>query len=247
MSSTDVNRKIEAAFKALLDIEEAERTKESWQPKVSPVPWYPKVISWLDHQMLGFAQQDDHVATPNSPSVSDAPSDDVSISECDTSESGEYSREFHQYLKTIEESAAYTWLLGTLQREAVLQPTGSDLMEGIRTEILRSFSNNTNSTKISRRKFPTPHKATFILHWCPWTFLEDRESHESPEDALLGSITFTGSPSDAQAAMFPEYIYQTWPSTGKDTIQLLRNLMRSTHGTQCHGKSQFSTNPNSYT
>lgn len=203
------------------------------EKKRTQVPWESRINSWLSESQHEHGLQEDQVATPTDSQAADWPRENETMSESDISEHEHGTLAFQNYGKTIKDSAAYTWLLGTLEREAVLQPTGSSLMEDIRTEILRSFANH---TIYGRESFSRLERATFVLHWCPWNFVEDQESHEHPEEALLGSITFTGSPNDAQAAICAEYLHQTWPSTGKGTTQLLRKLMRSRPGIQCCGK-----------
>lgn len=225
----NVSSNIEDAFKVLLIMEEKKRTKVPWQSRLHR--WFSEPQQEYEYQEE--APQEHRAATPTDPWAADLPQENETTSESGSSEHDDGTLAFQKYGKTIQDSAAYTWMLETFQREAILQPTGSDLMKGIRTKIRQSFS---SSTKISRRLFSTRHRATFVLRWYPWTFVEDRKSHETPEQALLGAITFTGSPNDAQAAMCSEYLHQTWPSTGTGTIELLGKLMRSSPGIQCHGK-----------
>lgn len=227
----NVIRNIQDAFERILH---NERRQEEH------VPWRNRIDYWLQSDELlppdnepWDNRPDFELPDPPSPTaVVEAGS--LSLSESDVVEMKDNELVFQNYKDTIHNSSAYMWLLGTLRREAILQPADQDQMQGIRANVLRSF---TDPIRISRSVSPNTHRATFILQWDPWEFVKDRVPEELPEKALLGAITLTGSPSNAQAMMCSEYLAQTWPSTGKDVALMLANIMKAIPGTRCSGKS----------
>ncbi len=128
------------------------------------------------------------------------------------------------YRELILRTPAYSWLLATLQRETTLTRAVPDRMEDIRKAILAALP---SSQHISRKTPPQEYKATFKLDWDPLSFLETQKYIESPAEALKGAITLTGSMEDAQAIPTAKYLAQTWPTTGKEIMELLADTIRN--------------------
>ena len=128
------------------------------------------------------------------------------------------------YRDLILKTPAYSWLVACLQREAALSRATPDLMEDIREKILRALP---SSHKVSRKAPSQEYKATFELDWDPLSFVKEQQYTESPDEALGRAITLTGSSNDAQALTPREYLYQTWPATGKHMMQLVTDVIRN--------------------
>jgi hypothetical protein len=129
------------------------------------------------------------------------------------------------YYDLLVKSSAYRWLVASLQREATLTRTTPDLMEDIRTEILRLLP---SYYKVSRNSPSQHYKATFEIAWDPLSFVKEQQYSESPDEALKRAITLTGTANDAQALTAEEYLSQTWSATGKDVMGLVTDVVRNT-------------------
>lgn len=131
------------------------------------------------------------------------------------------------YRDFILETPAYRWLVASLQREATLARGTPDLMESIRETI---FSALPSLQKISRKEPSQAYKATFELDWDPLEFVREQQYTESPEQALERAITLTGCSNDAQALTAKAYLCQTWPTTGKQVMRLVKDVVRRPEG-----------------
>jgi hypothetical protein len=47
------------------------------------------------------------------------------------------------------------------------------------------------------------------------------------ETALEGAITVTGPSHNAQALRCIDYMYQTWPSSGREIVRVVQKVLRS--------------------
>jgi hypothetical protein len=129
------------------------------------------------------------------------------------------------YRDFIVKTPAYSWLVASLQREAILTRATPDLMEDIRGKILCALP---SSHKVSRKAPSQEYKATFELDWDPLSFVKEQKYTESPDEALERAITITGSANDAQAVTPAEYLSQTWPATGKYVMRVVIDVIRNT-------------------
>jgi hypothetical protein len=227
----NVIRNIQDAFERILHDERKKDEHISWRSRVND--WFKSEGQLPSDKEPWDNPPDFEVPDPPS-STSTVGEGSISCSESDIPEMKDNELGFQKYKDTIHNSSAYRWLLGTLRREAILQPADQDQMREIRAHVLRSF---TDPERISRSVSPNTQRATIILQWDPWEFVKDRDPQQLPETALLGAITLTGSPLNAQAMMCSDYLTQTWPTTGKDVALMLANIMRGTPGTQRCGES----------
>jgi hypothetical protein len=134
------------------------------------------------------------------------------------------------YQDFIVKSPAYKWLLATLQKEFLLLPANPDVMEGIRSKIMSFLP---RCSFISKKKPAETHQITFKIEWNPLAFVHEQEYTEEPEDVIETAITLTGCDKDAQALTCVEYMCQTWPTTGKYVIQLLKDVVCSGSEDRC--------------
>ncbi|KAH8803410.1 hypothetical protein F5884DRAFT_683898 [Xylogone sp. PMI_703] len=135
--------------------------------------------------------------------------------------------EFLVYRGFIFETPAYEWLLANLRRELVLTSTEPNSIEDIRREITHSLP---SSHKVSRKKSAEAYKVTFQVRWDPFGFIKEQEYKEEPDEVIEIVITLTGSSKDAQALTCTRYLCQTWPSSGKHIIRLVKNIICSGPG-----------------
>ena len=156
--------------------------------------------------------------------------DQESNDEADEEETGEINKPEHRvYRDLIFQVPAYEWLLTTLRREFRLTPAEPNIMEIIRREIIHSLP---SSHKVSRKRPAEAYKVVFTLDWDPLAFIIEQEYEEEPDEAIEIAITLTGSTKDAQALTCTQYMCQTWQSTGQQTIQLIKDVVRSGPGCQ---------------
>lgn len=126
--------------------------------------------------------------------------------------------EIAAYRNLLSSSAAYEWLLGTIQREIQLNPTAPNAQGSIRDEILKSIP---IPRVVSRYDAPQICQTTFTLNWDPLGFIIEQEYEKSVEGFLGKIITITGSSCDAQAMTSLQYLQQTWHSYATELLQLV--------------------------
>jgi hypothetical protein len=131
------------------------------------------------------------------------------------------------YRDFIRKSPAYKWLVASLQREVILARGTPDIMENIKKMI---FSAMPSPHKISRKEPSQAYKAIFELEWSPLDFVREQRYTGNPEEALERAITLTGCSNDAQALPTEAYLNQTWPTTGKNVMKLITDVVRKPRG-----------------
>jgi hypothetical protein len=134
----------------------------------------------------------------------------------------------------IVRTEAYKWLTTTLQRETTLTRANPDLMAAIQDTI---FSALPSSHRISRKESSKAYKVIFKLDWDPLLFVKQQQYKESAGRALKKAITLTGSSNNAQALTTQAYLCQTWPTTGKQVMGLVREVVRVPEGVEANGES----------
>lgn len=128
------------------------------------------------------------------------------------------------YRRLVVGDPAYGSLLANVRRECILAPQEPNLMEMIKNRIL---SHLRLSPKVSRHRPAKSCQMTFVVEWDPIAFLLSQNYLEKPEDAIEKVITVTGSVTDAQALTCRQYLCQTWPSTGTEIMQVIKDVLRS--------------------
>ena len=97
------------------------------------------------------------------------------------------------------------------------------VMRSVRDAVLGSFHNFRHP--VSRWRKPRRLEMRFTVAWDPLAFLAREGYREEPERALGRVICITGSQYIAQALPCREYMRQTWPSTGVQTLALIEKLV----------------------
>jgi hypothetical protein len=133
------------------------------------------------------------------------------------------------YKGLISKTPAYSWLLARLRMELNLNPAEPNLMDAIGQKIISFLP---LSHKVSRKKSSDVYKITYEVNWDPFAFFNEQAYEDEPDEAVGRAVTITGSAVDAQALSCEHYLRQTWPSAGKDTISLVRDVICSGRGYQ---------------
>ena len=148
----------------------------------------------------------------------------------------EYSPKLDPYHEALIPSPAYQWFLGNLKRDVHMIPTGPDTMGDIKCEVMSHLK---QPVKASRRAPPKLFRVVLELDWRPSDFFREQEYKEKPKDVVDIAITLTGSSYNAQALRCADYMRQTWPSSGQDTMRLVRNVLDNEPGKMSKGKSEL--------
>lgn len=130
--------------------------------------------------------------------------------------------ELPAYKKFISGLPAYKWLLESIQKVLNFSiPVKSET--NIRDAILHFLP---RVQRVSRKEAPPRHNLTFTVEWDPCVFLQEQGYPESPERAVEGAITITGSEMDAEAATTAQYLSETWPSSGIYLLHVVKRVVR---------------------
>ncbi|KAL7628657.1 hypothetical protein AAE478_000172 [Parahypoxylon ruwenzoriense] len=115
------------------------------------------------------------------------------------------------------------WILGRLRGEITLSrgepDTLNDIWETMERQI--SFANLVGARHLSIAQ------TIYTIDWDVLEFLRGQDYDTSDADVLDNIITLTGSRIDAQALSCRDYMEQAWPSTGLQTLQLIREILRN--------------------
>jgi hypothetical protein len=126
------------------------------------------------------------------------------------------------YMETVNNSSARKLLLTNLKREIMLGLPERGKGATIRQQLLSSLP---HPAKISHSQIVQSYNAEFFLPWDPESFVRQQNYSTTLEEVIDSVITLTGAKKDAQALTCSQYIYQTWPSTGRYSLQLLKDVL----------------------
>lgn len=127
------------------------------------------------------------------------------------------------YAEVLNSSEAYKWLLANLRRDISLRQTEPDHQGQIRKQIIGALPRQ----RVSRRHSPPEYDVCVELAWDALGFFERQQYKESPHQVASQVIVLIGLAQDAQATTCEKYMMQTWPSTGKYTMQCFVECLRS--------------------
>lgn len=133
-------------------------------------------------------------------------------------------RGLKSYRGLLADNPAFQSLLANVERECLLASQQPNAMEMTKRSILDFLSQQLSP---SRYRSAEDCNMTFRIEWDPKVFIRYQKYSERPEDAIEKAITVTGSITDAQALTCRQYLCQTWPSTGLDILQLVKDIVRS--------------------
>ncbi|RSL44715.1 hypothetical protein CEP54_014572 [Fusarium duplospermum] len=129
-----------------------------------------------------------------------------------------------EYKHMIYTAPSYQWVLGQLRREVLLsKPNKSNMMDDIRERILAAMPGKRH---VSSKAASQAVDVTYTVDCDLLAFLSGQEYDEPADVAIAQAVTLTGSQADAQASSCQQYLDQTWPCTGSQTLMLIRNMLR---------------------
>ncbi|KAK3296679.1 uncharacterized protein B0H64DRAFT_106668 [Chaetomium fimeti] len=134
------------------------------------------------------------------------------------------------YRHRIVKSAAYEWLQRALSSVTTRTNAVPDLRKEIRDTVIRSLYTVGGERRLSRARPPERYRVTVEMKWDPRLFIAKQKYEEDPGVAVAGAVTLTGSAQDYQAATTEQYLSQIWPSSGRQTMQLLQRVLDGAPG-----------------
>jgi hypothetical protein len=158
----------------------------------------------------------------------DSSPDDRALS--DEADVSEATKRAQKYLHLIYDTTAYKWLLRRLRQEFLLAPAEPNVMANISQSIIKFLRSVRSGNIVSSKPSSYAYTMTFRLDWDPRAFIEEQEYEEEPDDAIGLAITLTGSTKDTQALSCAQYLCQTWPLIGEQTLQLVKKVVCSEYG-----------------
>ncbi|KAI5460435.1 hypothetical protein BGZ63DRAFT_404903 [Mariannaea sp. PMI_226] len=141
--------------------------------------------------------------------------------------------ESREYSRMIINSSAYEWFIASLIKEFLFHWDASHpriMVDYIRQKILTQLP----AGKISKKRAPCRHKATFEVPWHPSVrHFEGGTSQQgagTPRQKLADSIVATCSSTDqVQLTTVKQYMHQTWPSGEEGFLEALQDAIDDTH------------------
>lgn len=128
------------------------------------------------------------------------------------------------YETFISKSDAYQWLLCKVRQQGELEVENPILMCRIGMKIRDELRAQEALRRMSRRRSSLV-TMTFDLEWNPVLYFQDQQTGLINPSILEGTLSLTGTWTEAQAATVVEYLRQTWPVTGEHTINLMEKLL----------------------
>ncbi len=132
---------------------------------------------------------------------------------------------YSKALKFLVESRRYKQLLAKIDTALTLTAREGSAMDRISKQIraqLNLFSGS-KDTLITQ-------KVIFEVDWDPLEFLKDQEYRNGTLQKLGEVIVITGTAIDAQATTCGQYMRQTWPLTGIETLERVQAAISSVYG-----------------
>lgn len=178
-----------------------------------------KVEQWLQ-DTSDITNEDEAPVDADGDGDGDDEDDDPAFQEQERS----YLPTLQQYRDLVFASVAYRWLLGSLTTTVKLSVQGDDFRAALQSQISRCIG---RKGRISRRRASDTYSMVFLADWDPKSFLRGQTANDTlTMSRLLGEVpTLTGSVSNAQILPSAEYLDQTWPSTGKSMLELLKRAV----------------------
>jgi hypothetical protein len=130
------------------------------------------------------------------------------------------------YEKLLFSDSGFEWLVSRLRRELLLSQPKHDTMGELNREILHGLP---SANYISRSRQTQRTKAIYHISWDPLAFFSAQGYGDSYDLVICDVITLTGSHVDAQALSCREYLAQTWPQIGTQTLRLIQKLLATNH------------------
>ncbi|KAH6873464.1 hypothetical protein B0T10DRAFT_466249 [Thelonectria olida] len=93
-----------------------------------------------------------------------------------------------------------------------------------RERVLGAIPGNSH---VSRKAASQTVQVTYAVDCDLLAFLRGQEYDVPADEAIAGVVTLTGSKADAQASRCQQYLDQTWPCTGSQTLMFVQKMLRN--------------------
>ncbi|KAL9086103.1 MAG: hypothetical protein Q9165_007315 [Trypethelium subeluteriae] len=181
---------------------------------VSELPEGPLLT---DMNMPPFGKMVQQYTVRGSRSMAETLSIEASLSEAQLRLKYKIARSF------LLHSPAYQWLLDNIRSSVLLTEGKAIALDTITREITEAFS----SSRTPGSRMTKIFRVSFRINWDLVGFLRAQEYDPALETAFECAITITESFSKAQALTCMEYMRQTWPSSGPQTVWALQMALSS--------------------
>lgn len=128
-------------------------------------------------------------------------------------------------------SKQYEWLRRRICNTILLTRGENTTIEMIADKIRSSLDHVT----ADKRAFAPIYRAVFDIAWDPRGFIAEKH-YQIPADQVIGAIiTLNGVFPNAQAATCAQYMCQTWPETGTEILEAVKDAIAqsSTQPREC--------------
>jgi hypothetical protein len=128
---------------------------------------------------------------------------------------------FSKHQDFLKQSKEYQWLLGKIRAVAMLSQRDNNVLADIKKKMNAAF----DRTKHKGLQGHAPvYAASFKVALKLQAFLDLYYEEDACQD-IGNVITLTGSAVDAQAVTCKQYMTQTWPISGVDTLRALERSL----------------------
>ena len=131
--------------------------------------------------------------------------------------------ELDDFCSIVFKDPGYNWLLDQLRSELLLFRPNRSVAEKMRDSLVRALR---PENELSIFTSPQEVEVAYSVDWDPRAFLDTQEYKNPNASAILKAITLTGTDIDAQALTCYDYVTQTWPGTGRCTIDFVQKLLQ---------------------
>jgi hypothetical protein len=138
--------------------------------------------------------------------------------------------DIQQYRQALHNSKAFPWLVSRIKRDIYTRGTDASTMESVSSMVMQELGKispeaYTGSARISRWKKPESYSLIFHLDWNPVDFHKEQGYQGKPDQVIGRIITVTGDYRFAQVLSCQEYMERTWPITGVQTLDVIREAI----------------------
>ncbi|KAH7163454.1 hypothetical protein B0J13DRAFT_37350 [Dactylonectria estremocensis] len=133
--------------------------------------------------------------------------------------------ELEEYKRMICSAPSYVWVVGQLRRGFLLSgPITTNAMDDIREGVLEAVP---RIHHVSRSAESQTVEVLYTVEWDALAFFRGQEYEDPPDEVINHAVTLTGSTTDAQACSCQQFMDQTWPCTGLQTLKLIRHMLQN--------------------
>jgi hypothetical protein len=134
--------------------------------------------------------------------------------------------DFSAYKPFLIKTEAYKWLLSKIKTEFLLERPEPNIIGQVKQSIIHGLSASLPDRLNPRiRDASSLCQAEFVIDWSLMAFLADQGYTENPDKAIAHAIILVGTETKAQATTCIEYMRQTWPVIGENTLLALQNAL----------------------